>query len=195
MVQSNLNANSIFIIMFSPAKIKWTIDPEHSEILFRERSLVLSGINDVSDKVNNELINDVWNINDSFSNTLEEANNHEECAAGKQSALHINIEELPKNINYNLIIFDEKDTIDFWNRKSFTGLLVSKNTGKNVLITLHYSAHSFNSRGHAAATYFAKGKLNKNDFDPDRNGIDESEIVILNSELLFEGEVRLVQNE
>ncbi len=181
--------------MFSPAKIKWTIDPENSQIFFRERSLVLSGITDVSDKVNNESINDVWNINEGFSNTLEDANNYEDCAAGKRSALRINVEELPKNINYNLIVFDEKNTIEFWHRESFTGLLMSKNTGKNALITIHYATHSFNNSGHAAATYFVKGKLNKNDFDPDRNDIDESELVILNSELLFEGTVRLVQSE
>lgn len=128
-----------------------------------------------------------------YSNTIDDENIYDDNGTNNQGALYVNIEELAKNINYNLIIFEEKNSCDFWKRKTFSGLLVFQNSGKNVLITLHRTGYSVNTFGHASATFSVKGKLNKNDFDPGTNDITGNEIIILNSELLFAGEIRLLQ--
>ena len=179
--------------MFSHTKIKWTIDAELSGIFFKERCLVLTKTDVVPDEMNNELSPEELRINECFSNTMEDEEIYQEKGTDNQRTLCVKMEELAKNINYNLIIFEEKNSGDFWKRKTFSGLLIFENTGKNVLINLHRTGHSFNKCGHASATYSVTGKLNKNDFDPDRNDTDNTEMIILDSQLLFEGEVRLVQ--
>ena len=181
--------------MFSHTKIKWTIDADNSGIFFRERCLVLSTVNNVPDKMNNELSPDELRMNESFANGLEDEEINQDEGTDNQSTLYVKVEELAMNINYNLIIFEEKNAGDFWKRKTFSGLLIFEKTDKNVLITLHRTGHSFNKCGHAAATYLVTGKLNKNDLDQDRNHTDDSEMMILDSQLLFEGEVRLVQKD
>lgn len=179
--------------MFSHTKIKWTIDAELSGIFFKERCLVLTKTDVVPDEMNNELSPEELRINECFSNTMEDEEIYQEKGTDNQRTLCVKMEELAKNINYNLIIFEEKNSGDFWKRKTFRGLLIFENTGKNVLINLNRTGHSLNKSGHASATYSVTGKLNKNDFDPDRNDTDNTEMIILDSQLLFEGEVRLVQ--
>lgn len=102
--------------------------------------------------------------------------------------------EVPASVDYNLVIFEEKNPKHFWKRETFSGLLILKNSGENVLITLQHMANIFDESGRAAATYSVKGRLNRNDFDP---GIKRAEhnCIILNSELLFEGSVQLIQQD
>jgi|SRR6185437_5796498 len=181
--------------MFSHTKIKWTIDADNSAIFFRERCLVLFPVNNVQDKMNNELNPDELKKKECFSNGLEDEEIHQDDGTDNQSTLYVKVEELAMNINYNLIIFEEKNAEDFWKRKTFSGLLLFEKTDKNVLIMLHRTGHFFNKCGRAAAIYSVTGKLNENDFGQDRNHIDDSEMMILDSQLLFEGEVRLVQKD
>lgn len=145
--------------------------------------------------MNNELSPDELRMHEFFLNGMEDQEINQDNGTDNNSALYIKVEELARNINYNLIIFEEKNAGDFWKRKTFSGLLIYGKTDKNVLITLHRTGHSFNKCGRAAATYLVTGKLNKNDFGQDRNQTDDTEMMILDSQLLFEGEVRLVQKD
>lgn len=176
--------------MFSHTKIKWTIDEEYSRIFFKERCLMLSNIDNITGEMDNLSFQD-----EQYSNTIEDENMDKNNVADKRNRLYVNIEEFAKNINYNLIIFEEKNSGDFWKRRTFGGLLISPNTGKNMFITLHRTGYSFNKSGYALATFSVKGKLNKNDFDPDTNNITQNETIILTSELLFDGEIRLLEEK
>jgi len=154
--------------MFFNTKIKWTIDSERSEIFFRIQYVLLSGVNDIAENIAH------YNIS--------------------QSETCVRTEEVPVSIDYNLVIFEEKNPKHFWKRETFSGLLIFKTSGENVLITLKHIANNFDECGRAAATYSLKGKLHHDDFDPGITQIDTG-CIILNSELLFEGSVQLIQND
>ncbi len=154
--------------MFFNTRIKWTIDSERSEIFFRIQYLLLAGVKDIPEKITYPGI----------------------C----RSEMWVRTEEIPASIDYNLVIFEEKNSKQFWKRETFSALLIFKHSGQNVLITLQHIANTFDESGKAAATYFVKGKLGHVDFEPDINRIDDG-CVILNSELLFEGSIQLIQKD
>ena len=154
--------------MFFNTKIKWTIDAEHSEIFFRKQYLRLTGVNDISENMvyDNVLLSGLW----------------------------LQTEEVPAYVDYDLVIFEEKNPKHFWKRETFSGLLILKKSRENVLITLQRMANILDESGRAAATYSVKGKLNRNDFDAGIKRAD-NDCVILNSELLFEGIIQLIQQD
>ncbi len=137
-------------------KIKWTIDADNSEILFRIKYVALTGMNDT---------------------------------AGK---LHVTKEECTATVDYNLVIFQDKNPKQFWKRKTLSGLLILTSTGRNKLITLRRILNTFDNCGRAAAHYSASGRM-KNDFDPDLGSIENEGKTVLNSELIFDGTIRLLQ--
>jgi hypothetical protein len=93
------------------------------------------------------------------------------------------------------VVFEEKDSKQFWKKNTFPGLLVLNDYNLNVLITLYKKEHRFDNKGTASATYFVKGGLNKNELDLTSEELEGNEAMILNSVLLFEGEIKLVQDE
>jgi hypothetical protein len=179
--------------MFFHTKIKWTIDAENSEIFFTVRYLSLGCANKGINKMNNTTNADEFNINKYLSNPIFHKQMYEDNGGDKRSLLYVKAEEFSKTINYNLVIFEDKNPKQFWKRKTFGGLLILKNTGKHVLITLQHTASDFDNCGRAAATYFVKGKLKKDDFDQDMSEIEGIGRIILDSELFFEGKIRLIQ--
>ena len=108
-------------------KIKWTINAEDSEIVFSMKYLLLTS-------------------GDGFDNKIIDDDTH--------NAMYLTTKELATIIDYNLIIFEEKDSTQFWKRETFSGLLQFKNSGRNMLITLQHIANSFDACGRAAATYW-----------------------------------------
>lgn len=154
--------------MFFNTKIKWTIDAERSEIFFRTQYLLLTGLKDIAENTEHDNIS--------------------------QNGISLRTEEFTASLDYNLVIFEEKNSKHFWKRETFSGLLIFKNSGENVLITLRHVANNFNEHGKASATYSVKGKLARNDYDPYFNCLDDDHI-ILNTDLLFEGRIQLIQKD
>ncbi len=176
--------------MFFNTRIKWTIDAGNSEISFGIKYVVLSGMNDIIGKTNSGPCIDEFNTAMLFSNEFPEKLYN---GSNTRREPYVTVEEWPVTVNYNLVIFEDKNPKQFWKRETFSGLLIFKNTGKNRLITLRYISNTFDNCGRAAATYSVKGKLNKNDFELDLSNIENEGKIVLDSELLFEGTVRLVQ--
>ncbi|MEO8855111.1 MAG: hypothetical protein ABI359_15110 [Ginsengibacter sp.] len=180
--------------MFSPTKIKWTIDAEKSEIIFKEKCLVLAGCKDIKQNIYKE--NSLENIHCyQFFDKITSYEKTQEFNNGGENILYVKAKEYLKKINYNLVVFEEKNSLQFWKRNTFSGLLILNDYSLNILITLYKNGHDFNNNGAASATYFVKGELDKNQIDLDSEELEENEMMILNSVLLFEGEIKLVQDE
>ena len=181
--------------MFPNTKIRWTIDAEKSEIFFKQRRVVLSGCHRLKHSIHNEnSIDDITCRNQVFDK-IQECNNNQESIDNGENIMYVTTNELCKKINYNLVVFEEKNCKQFWKRNSFKGLLIFNDHNKNVLLTLHKKGHSFDKNNSASATYIVKGELNKIDLDIDLYGSGESEAIVLNSVILFEGEIILVESE
>lgn len=155
--------------MVSHSKTKWTIDNENSEIIFKEKYHFLADCNKA---------NGAWELNSSG-----------------ESMMYVQSGEVQKKVNYNLVVFEEKRAGEFWKRKTFTGLLILNDHNLNVLITLNKKRHDFNINGEASATYSVKGKLNKFHSGVNSTELQAKENVMLKSVIIFEGEIKLVQDE
>lgn len=181
--------------MFSHTKIKWTIDPEKSEIFFKEKCLVLSGCKDLKQNIHKEnSMEDIF-CYPYFFNKITVCEKTQEFNNRGESEMNVKAIEYLKKINYNLVVFEEKNTQQFWKRNTFAGLLILNDYNLNVLITLYKKRHDFNTNGAVSATYFVKGELNKNELDLDSEELEGDETLVLNSTILFEGEIKLVQDE
>ena len=178
--------------MFFNKGIKWTIDADNSEISFRIKYLALRLMNNTIDKTRTRPRICESNLDQHLSKEFSEAF-HKRCDTWKES--FVAVEEWPATTNYNLVIFEDKNPKQFWQRRTFSGMLIFKNTGKNRLITLRHITNTFDNCGRVAANYSVSGKLNKIDFDLDMSSIENEGMIVLSSELLFEGTVRLVQEE
>ena len=179
--------------MFSNTRINWTIDPQFSEIFFRMRYFSLEESDHLNNPCNPCDKHDAT-FNDFFE-TLTQNYFSDPDVKHTRSELYLRTIEIPVSIDYNVIIFDDKNPNEFWKRKTFSGLLVFTNIGKKRLITLQHFTYAFDNCGRAAAIHSVKGKLNKEDFDLATDEASISNEILLKSELLFEGCVRLIQEK
>lgn len=165
--------------MFSHTKIKWTIDSEKSEIFFKERCIVLSGCKDLKLNIQKEnSIDDIY-CYPFFFNKITGCEKTQEFENREESEMKLRAIEYHKKINYNLVLFEEKNSKEFWKRNTFAGLLILNDSDLNVLITLHKKRHDFDSNGAASATYFVKGELNKNELYLDSEKEEENGTTVL----------------
>jgi hypothetical protein len=179
--------------MFFNTRIKWTIDLGRSEIFFRIKYIALTGLNDIIDNINSKPHCNEFNTGEFFSNELFPGASYNGYRTRREPC--IIVEEFPPTVNYDLVIFEDKNHKQFWKRRTFSGLLIFKNTGKITLITLQHITNTFDNCGRVAATYSVMGEVNKKDFDLGRGSIETEGEIVLDSELLFEGTIRLVQEE
>jgi len=181
--------------MFSNTKIKWTIDAEKSEIFFKEKCLVLSGCRDINQNIKQENSSENIPLYPNFFHKISGSEKANQSNSSEENKMYVKTMESIKKINYNLVVFEEKSTIQFWKRNTYSGLLILNDYNLNVIITLHKKGHDFDINGAASATYFVKGELDKNEIEPYSEELQENETMILNAALQFEGEIKLVQDK
>lgn len=176
--------------MISKTKLRWTIDPYNSEIIFTEKEFFLSTCFDQQ-----AIIKEKYSFKNyvpfasCFGKIMQGINNSEEYR------MNIEVRENPKKMNYNLVVFKEKNPTPFWERNTFEGLLILPDHHQNILITLYKKEHHFKENGTVNATYYVRGEINTNELSPGFKEPGLNEFIVLQSMIIFEGEIKLVQTD
>jgi hypothetical protein len=158
--------------MFSH-KIKWTIDREKSEICFKEKYVLLSFENPSVLHCNEKLLQ-----------------NH----SGDKSGSYVGEKEYSKKISYNLVVFEEKRSKQFWKKNTFSAMLILKDYNINLPLTLYKASHNIDSNGVASARFFVHGEINKDELGIETLLLEDNEPIMLSCVLLYGGEITLVQD-
>jgi hypothetical protein len=158
--------------MFSH-KIKWTIDSEKSEIIFKEKRVLL------------------WFGSPSRSYCGKEPQRFPD---DEYSFSYVGTKEHSKKLNYNLVVFEQKSFKQFWKKNTFAGLLILNDYNVNISLTLYKTHHSIDSMGAASAKFCVHGEIDKRAMGIESLLLDEDESILLDCVLLYEGEITLVQD-
>lgn len=158
--------------MFSH-KIKWTIDIEKSEIIFKEKCVLLSLGRPSCYYCGKE---------------------PQRYADDEYRFSYVGNKEYTQKLNYNLVVFEQKTFKQFWKKNTFAGLLILNDYNVNIPLILYKIHHSIDSMGAASAKFFVHGEIDKRVMGIESLLLDNDESILLDCVLLYEGEITLVQD-
>ncbi len=165
--------------MFFNSRKGWTIDSEKSEMIFKRKYLILTGVDDVLCCSHDNYFNEQYQHTAASNNNLK---------------MHIKSVEFFYPVNYTLVVFGNKNNRKLLNEKFLAALLTVENAGKALLVNLKRTGMPLNNRG-TQAFYSVEGKICTDDWEtPMRNSWWENNCV-LKSEILFTGQIHLVQKK
>jgi polyisoprenoid-binding protein YceI len=193
LVKDSLNVVRRFVkktIMTEKAKTKWKIDPNHSEVQFKVKHLMISNVSGTFKLFNGDVESD----NDDFNNakiafeidTNSIDTNQAERDTHLKSPLFLNTEKFPK------ILFDgllqKKD--DNYELKGELTLCAVK---KNVTMEVEYTGTGQGRFGDIRAGFEVNGKINRKDFGLDFSLLTEAGSVVVGEEIKLHFDIQLLK--
>jgi polyisoprenoid-binding protein YceI len=173
-------------------KIKWKIDPQHSEILFKVKHLMITTVTGSFKKFDVE----VETKNDDFAtasrieftadiNSID--TNNVQRDTHLKSADFFNAEE-HKQIRFvgNNYKVNGKEV-------SLTGNLTIRDITKPVIVQVSYGGQVIDPFGQTKAGFTVRGSISRKEFGLTWNAVTEAGQVVVGDEIKFHAEVQLIK--
>lgn len=173
------------------ANAKWTLDPTHSEIVFKAKHLMITNVtgNFGSFEVNAETEGDDFTKSTlSFSANVASINtNNEQRDAHLKSADFFDADNYP---SLNFVGTSFKQTGDDY---ELTGDLTIRGVTKNVKLNVEFGGINKDPWGNTKAGFTITGKINRKDFGLNWNAALETGGVLVSEEIRITCEIQLVK--
>lgn len=171
---------------------KWSLDPTHSEIIFKVKHLMISTVTGNFNKFNlnveteNEDFNKAGKIEftadiDSINTNNEQRDNH------LKSADFFNIEKNPQ-IHFSGKQYELND-----GEGKLTGDVTIAGISKSVTLNVDFGGVMVDPYGQTKAGFTVTGKINRKDFGITYNAALETGGVMLSDEIKISAEIQLVK--
>jgi polyisoprenoid-binding protein YceI len=169
---------------------KWLIDPNHSEILFKVKHLMISTINCHFKTYSGSVISEHSNFNDALIQVKIDARsistNHAERDKHLRSNLFLDIE------NYPTIEF-EGQLKNMDTHHELLGNLTLCGITKNILLKANYTGTGAGLHKEIRAGFEVSGKINRKDFGLHFNLLTEAGSAVVGEDLTLLFAIELVQ--
>lgn len=173
---------------------KWTIDPTHSEILFKVKHLMITNVKGEFRKFNAEVESD----NDDFSDAKISLNmdatsvftNNDDRDNHLKSADFFDVENHPV-LNFKSISFTKKDDENY----KLKGLLTIKGVSKEVTLDAEFGGVNKDPWGNQKAGFSINGSFNRKDWGLNWNAALETGGVLVSDEVKMSAEVQFVKQQ
>ena len=169
---------------------KWSIDPTHSEILFKVKHLMISTVTGQFHKFNLEVETENNDFNSvkkiAFSADIDSIDtNNEQRNAHLKSADFFNATEHPK-VEFSGTVYEA-------NKGKLYGNLSIGGTSKPVILDVEFGGHAKDPWGGERAGFTVTGKISRKDFGLTYNAVTEAGGVVVGDEIKMIAEVQLVK--
>lgn len=173
-------------------KVKWTLDPSHSEILFKVKHLMITNVKGEFRKFNAEVITegDTFNAT-SIKATLDATSiytNEENRDTHLRSADFFDVENHPQ------ILFEGTSLKQVNDEKwELVGNLIIKGVSREVKFDVEFGGMNTDPWGNQKAGFSLEGKINRKDWGLNWNAMLETGGVLVSDEVRINAEVQFVK--
>lgn len=173
---------------------KWTIDPTHSEILFKVKHLMITNVKGEFRKFNAEVESDHDDFSDAkIGLTMDAASvftNNDDRDNHLKSADFFDAENYPE-LNFKSISFIKKDDGNY----KLKGMLTIKGVSKEVTLDAEFGGVNKDPWGNQKAGFSINGSFNRKDWGLNWNAALETGGVLVSDEVKMSAEVQFVKQQ
>jgi polyisoprenoid-binding protein YceI len=174
-------------------KTKWTLDPTHSELLFKVKHLMISNVKGEFRKFNAEIFT---NENDFTKSSIEVTidatsifTNEESRDGHLKSADFFDVQNYPE-LTFKGTSFKKIDDENY----KLKGDLTIKGVSKEVTLDVEFGGVNTDPWGNEKAGFSLNGKINRKDFGLNWNAALETGGVLVSDEVKLSAEVQFVKH-
>lgn len=173
-------------------KVKWVLDPSHSEILFKVKHLMITNVKGEFRKFNAEVITEGLTFNATSIRATLDANsiytNEENRDTHLRSADFFDVENHPQ------IIFEGTSLKQVNDEKwELVGNLIIKGISREVKFDVEFGGMNKDPWGNEKAGFSLEGKINRKDWGLNWNAMLETGGVLVSDEVRINAEVQFVK--
>jgi polyisoprenoid-binding protein YceI len=171
---------------------KWILDSTHSELGFKIKHLMITNVSGSFKNFTAEVTSEGTNFSTAQINLSAEmasiTTNNEQRDAHLLNSDFFDVEQYPE-MNFQSTKIEKKDSDTF----TLYGELTMKAVTKPVKLSLEYTGVTKDPWGGERAGFVVTGKINRNDWGVNFNGVLETGGVMLSEEVKINGEIQLVK--
>ena len=176
--------------MANKTKTTWAIDPNHSEVQFKVKHLMISNISGTFKLFSGNIISE--------SEDFSDAKIHFELDT---SSIHTNQEERDNHLRSPLFLDTQKFAKIIFegllqkknNRHELTGELTVCAVKKNITMEVEYTGTGKGRFGDIRAGFEISGKINRKDFGLNFNLLTETGGLVVGEEIKLHFDIQLIQ--
>lgn len=173
-------------------KTKWTIDPTHSEVLFKVKHLMITNVKGEFRNFDATILAEGEDFHKAKVNATFEAasifTNNADRDAHLQGADFFDVENHPKLI-FEGTSFEQLDSENY----QLKGLLTIKGVAKEVVLEVAFGGFIKDPYGNEKAGFSVTGKINRKDWGLNWNATLEAGGVMVSDEVRISAEVQFVK--
>jgi polyisoprenoid-binding protein YceI len=171
-------------------KTKWVIDPNHSDIQFKVKHLMISTITCSFKTFSGEVKNETADFNDAEVSVEIDANSintdHTERDMRLKSTLFLDTEKFPK-INFTGILKKKGNEYELSGDLSLCGVT------KKVTLAVEFTGTCRGLHKETRAGFEVSGKINRKDFGLDFSLLTEAGSMVVGEELKLQFNIEVIQ--
>lgn len=180
--------------MTTQGKTRWVNDPQHSELLFKVRHLMITNVKGEFTNFEIEVISDAADFSDAeVSVTIDSSSiftNNKDRDTHLKSADFFDVEKY-KELTFKSTKFDKVSDSDF----KLTGLLSIKGIEREVVLDVNFGGKMKDPWGNEKAGFSLEAKINRKDWDLNWNVALEAGGVLVSDDVFLSAEVQLQKQE
>jgi len=177
----------------TPTKTKWTLDPTHSELVFKVRHMMITNVKGEFRKFDGSILTDGTDFTKSSSIdlTIDAASiytNEDSRDGHLKSADFFDAEKFP-TLSFEGSSLKKVDDDEY----ELRGLLTIKGVTKEVKLDVEFGGINKDPWGNEKAGFSLTGKINRKDFGLNWNAALETGGVLVSDEVKISAEVQFVK--
>jgi len=173
-------------------KTKWTLDPTHSELVFKVRHMMITNVKGEFRKFDASIVSDGADFTkSSIDVTIDAASsftNEDKRDGHLKSADFFDVENYP-TLSFQGKSFKKEDDDEY----KLTGILTIKGVSKEVELDVEFGGINKDPWGNEKAGFSVEGKINRKDFGLNWNAALETGGVLVSEEVKISAEVQFVK--
>lgn len=173
-------------------KTKWTLDPTHSELVFKVRHMMITNVKGEFRKFDASIVSDGADFTkSSIDVTIDAASiftNEDKRDGHLKSADFFDVENFP-TLSFQGKSFKKEDDDEY----KLTGILTIKGVSKEVELDVEFGGINKDPWGNEKVGFSVEGKINRKDFGLNWNAALETGGVLVSEEVKISAEVQFVK--
>lgn len=173
-------------------KTTWAIDPNHSDIRFKVRHLMISAISCTFKVFSGEVTCETEDFNNSMIhveiNAASINTDHAERDVHLKSPLFLNVEKHPK-IYFTGFLKKKKDVYELSGDLNLCGVT------KNITLLADFIGTCEGLRNETRAGFEVSGKINRRDFDLNFNLMTAADKIVVGDELALSFNIEIIKQD
>ncbi|HEX5169604.1 MAG TPA: YceI family protein [Cyclobacteriaceae bacterium] len=169
---------------------KWTLDPTHSELVFKVKHLMITNVKGEFRKFSAEIDGDDF-TKSPISVTIDAASiftNEDQRDGHLKSADFFDVENYP-TVTFKSTSLKQVDDDDY----TLKGILTIRDVSKEIELDVEFGGVNKDPWGNEKAGFSIKGKINRKDFGLNWNAALETGGVLVSEEVKITAEVQFVK--